>query len=64
MTRVYVVMSELATDDDGDQDTCLIAVHASQDGAARHLAPAPGEPPDGRKGGTRSRWFADMELLP
>lgn len=64
MTRVYVVMSELAIEDDGDRDVCLISVHESQDGAARHLAPAPEEPPDGSKGGTRNRWIAEMVLLP
>lgn len=37
--KVWVVMDQLATDDDGDYDVDLVAVHLSQEGANANLTP-------------------------
>ena len=60
--KVYVVMDQLAMDDDGDSDVDLAAVHLTRQGAEGNLTP---DGTCGRKGpGQRERYIAEMEVLP
>lgn len=60
--KVWVVMEQYVTDDDGDWATEIEAVHATKEGAEGNLTPDYAK--TGHLSGTRERFIVEMDVLP